>query len=120
MLTFALPVFVSVTVCVALLLPTVTFPKLKDVGLAESVRIGATPVPLIGILVGELGALLTRESVAATLLEVVGVKFTVNALDPPAATVSGKFSPLRAKPAPVIVACDTFRLALPGLLRITV
>src|SRR6266481_2147026 len=48
MLTFALPVFVSVTVCVALLLPTVTFPKLKDVGLAESVRIGATPVPLIG------------------------------------------------------------------------
>ena len=93
---------------------------LKEAGLAESVRTGATPVPLRETLVGELGALLTRESVAATLLEVVGVKFTVNALDRPAATVSGKFSPLRAKPAPVIVACDTFRLALPGLLRITV
>ena len=67
-----------------------------------------------------LGALLTGESVAATLPVVVGVNFTVNALDWPAATVSGKFNPVRAKPAPVIVACDTLRLALPGLLRITV
>jgi hypothetical protein len=98
----------------------VTLPKLKDVGLAERFKTGATPVPLIGILVGELGALLTRESVAAKLLEAVGVKFTVNALDWPAATVNGKFSPLRANPAPVIVACDTFRLALPGLIRVTV
>src|SRR2546430_2551017 len=71
-------------------------------------------------IVGELGALLTGESVAATLPVVVGVNFTVNALDWPAATVSGKFNPVRAKPAPVIVACDTLRLALPGLLRITV
>jgi len=109
MLTFVLPVFVSVI-----------FPKLKDVGLAERFKTGATPVPLIGILVGELGALLTGESVAATLPVVVGVNFTVNALDWPAATVSGKFNPVRAKPAPVIVACDTLRLALPGLLRITV
>jgi hypothetical protein len=119
MLTFVLPVFVSVTVCVPLLLPTVIFPKLRDVGLAESVRNGATPVPLIGIPVGEPGALLTSESVAAALPEVVGVKFNVNTLDWPAPTVSGKFSPLRAKPAPLIVACETFRLALPGLLRTT-
>jgi hypothetical protein len=57
MLTFVLPVFVSVTVCAALLLPMVIFPKLNDVGLAERFKTGATPVPLIGILVGELAVL---------------------------------------------------------------
>jgi hypothetical protein len=35
----------------------VIFPKLKDVGLAERFKTGATPVPLIGILVGELAVL---------------------------------------------------------------
>ena len=80
MLTLELPVLVSVTVCV-LLLPKATFPKLKEVGLAESCRIGATPVPLRTIVVGDVGALLTRERVPVALPATVGVKLTVNAVD---------------------------------------
>jgi len=98
----------------------VTFPKLKEAGLAESVRTGATPVPLRETLIGELGALLTSERVAAAELAMVGVNLTVNALDWLGAMVSGKFSPLRAKAAPFSVACETVRLALPGLLKVIV
>ena len=81
MLTLELPVFVSVTVCGPLLLPIVTFPKLNEAGLAVSCRIGATPVPLRAMLVGELGALLTSERLPVALLAAVGVNLTVNALD---------------------------------------
>ena len=81
MLTLELPVFVSVTVCGPLLLPIVTFPKLNEAGLTESCRIGATPVPLRAMLVGELGALLTSERLPVALLAVAGVKLIVNALD---------------------------------------
>ncbi len=79
-LTLELPVLVRVTVCVPLL-PTVTFPKLKEAGLAESCRIGATPVPLSATASGEPGALLTRERLPVALLATVGVKLTVNVVD---------------------------------------
>ena len=98
----------------------VTFPKAKEAGLAESVRTGAKPVPLREMLVSELGALLTSERVAAAVPATVGVNSTVSALDWPGAMVSGKFSPLRAKAAPFSVACETVRLALPGLLKVMV
>jgi len=44
MSTSAFPVFVSSTLCVVVV-PTVTLPKFKLVGLAESVTVAATPVP---------------------------------------------------------------------------
>jgi len=40
---------------------TVTLPKTKLAGLAERVRIAATPVPVSGMLKGELPALLLIE-----------------------------------------------------------
>ena len=61
MLTLELPVLVRVTVCMALL-PTATFPKLRLVGLAVSCDVAATPVPLMAIVVGEVGALLTKDT----------------------------------------------------------
>src|SRR5437667_285607 len=71
-------------------------------------------------IVGELVALLTTLTVPSKLPDIVELKSTPKVVLCPAATVTGKFNPVRAKPAPVIVACDTLRLALPGLLRITV
>jgi len=90
------------------------------VGLAESCTLTAAPLPLSGIVVGEVGALLTSERLPVALLAAVGVKLTVNAADLPGATVSGRVSPLKPKPLPETVACETFRLALPGLLSVIV
>ena len=81
MFTLVLPVLVSVTVCGLLLLPRRTLPKLSDVGLADSCITEATPVPLRAMLVGELGALLTRERLPVALLTAVGAKLIVNAVD---------------------------------------
>ena len=60
-MTFALPVFVMVTVCEAEEVPVVTFPKLRLVGLTPRVRVAPIPVPLRPTEVGEPGALLTIE-----------------------------------------------------------
>ncbi len=81
MLTLELPVLVSVTVCGLLLLPRRTLPKLSEAGLADSCKAEATPVPLRAMLVGEFGALLTRERLPVVLLTAVGAKLTVNAVD---------------------------------------
>ncbi len=72
------------------------------------------------MVVGEVGALLTSERLPDALLAAVGVKLTVNAADLPGATVSGRVRPLKPKPLPETVACETFRLALPGLLSVIV
>src|SRR5258708_24562522 len=90
------------------------------VGLIESYTLTVAPLPLSGIVVGEVGALLTSERLPVALLAAVGVKLTVNAADLPGATVSGRVSPLKPKPLPETVACETFRLALPGLLSVIV
>jgi hypothetical protein len=50
----------------------------------------------------------------------VGVKLTVNIVDFPGASVIGKASPLRPNPVPGPAACVMFRLAVPGLLIVTV
>jgi hypothetical protein len=72
------------------------------------------------MVVGEVGALLTKVRLPVALLAAVGAKLTVNGLDCPGTRVSGRVSPLKAKPLPETVACDTLRLALPGLLSVTV
>lgn len=105
--------FVNVTVCLLLVLPTASFPKLSDVGLAESWPAGAAPVPLRAIAVREVGALLTNDNVPVALPEVVGAKSTVTVPDPPAATDIGRDSPTVPNPAPTKFAAVMERVALP-------
>ena len=119
MLTAALPVFVSVTLCVALAL-RVSLPKLNKVVLGVSWRTGDKPVPLSGIVVGEFGALLTSVRLLEELVPDVGVKLTVKVVDFPGANVSGKARPVRPNPVPGPANCVTLRLAVPGLLNVTV
>ena len=70
--TLALPLFERVIFCEPLL-PTVTFPKLRIVGLAESCGSGAdVPVPLREMVVGELEALLVTEMLPVTAPADVG------------------------------------------------
>jgi hypothetical protein len=119
MLTAELPVFVSVTLCMALAL-RVWLPKLKEVVLGVSCRTCAEPVPLSGIAVGEVGALLTSIRLPAELAPDVGVKLTVKAVDFPGPNASGKARPLRLNPVPGPVSCVMLRLAPPALVRVTV
>ena len=60
--TGALPVLVIVTLSTEDV-PVFKLPKLNEVGLAESCRTCEIPVPLRAMLVGEVGALLTKVSV---------------------------------------------------------
>src|SRR5262245_46568907 len=99
MVTLAVPA-VTVTFCVALL-PTVTLPKLSEVGLAASVPAGFAPLPLRETTVGELEALLDNDRLPVTLPAAVGANFTWKVALCPAAKVAGRVTPLRLKPAPV-------------------
>src|SRR5258707_15631889 len=57
--------FVSVTFCLLLVLPTASVPRFRDEGLAESCPVWAVPVPLRAITVGdvEIGRASCRERV---------------------------------------------------------
>jgi hypothetical protein len=94
-------------------LPTVTLLKLRLVGLAVNWSVAATPVPLRGIAVADVGASLASDRLPVTLPEVEGVKLTLIVPEPPAATVIGSDRPLVLKPDPVTFAAVTDRLALP-------
>jgi hypothetical protein len=119
MLTAELPVFVSVTLWVALAL-RVWVPKLNEVVLGVSCGTGAEPVPLSGIVVGDLGALLTSVRLLEELAPDVGVKLTMNIVDFPGPNVSGTARPLRLNPVPGPTTCVMLRLAPPALVRGTV
>jgi hypothetical protein len=119
MVTAELPVLVSVTLCVLLAL-RVWLPKFSDVVLGVSCRTGDNPVPLSAIVVGEAGALLNSERLVAELTADAGVKLTVKIADFPGASVIGKARPLRLNPVPSPAAWVMFRLAVPGLLSVTV
>lgn len=87
-----------------LLPPTVTLPKLMLVGLTLSADADVTPFPVSDTVVGVLLALLTIEILPVELPAVVGANFTLKVMLWPAATVSGRESPLILKAAPVTVA----------------
>jgi hypothetical protein len=101
--TFEFPLFVSVTLS-ELLLPTFTFPKLRVVGFDPSRKVGATPVPLREITVGEPGALLTSEMEPVTLPVVGGAKAASNVVLFPGPIVAGTARPVMVKPGPDTVA----------------
>jgi hypothetical protein len=110
--TFEFPLFVNVTPS-GLLLPTLTFPKLRLAGFAPSRTVAATPVPLSEIPCGEFGALLTIDTEPVTLPTAAGANITLKVLLFPGAIVSGADKPLRLNPLPVALTCETVRLALP-------
>jgi hypothetical protein len=112
--TFEFPVLVRLALS-KLLLPKFTLPKLRLVGLAVSRKVAVTPVPLRAIVSGELGALLTSETVPVTLPAAPGVKATLNVALLPAAMVSGTVMPVGLKPLPDTVAWEMVTLAVPAL-----
>jgi hypothetical protein len=115
---FELPLFVSVTFCVAFE-PTLVFANVTVEGLAVSESVAATPVPLNGIESGEPGALLASDRDPLTAPAVVGEKATLNEMFWPAVIVTGVVSPEVLKPAPVTVADEIVREAVPPFVIFT-
>ena len=110
-----MPVFVSVTVF-AELVPVVMLPKLSEVGFAVINKVAEIPVPDNGTVTEGVGELLVIEREPEKVLAEVGVKLTVNACEPPGDMERGVVKPEKVNPAPVSVAWETVRLAVPGLL----
>src|SRR5882672_4699964 len=101
--TFEFPLFVSVAPK-ELLLPMFTVPKPRLVGFAPSRNVAATPVPLKEIASGELGALLTNDTLPDTLPTPAGAKATLKFVLCPGLRVKGTVRPLIEKPIPETVA----------------
>lgn len=102
-----------------LLLPTLTFPKLRVDVLSPRRRVAATPVPLRVIESGEPGALLTRVIVPATLPAALGAKTALNVAALPDAMVTGAVIPVTLNPAPAAVTEEIVTVALPLFVRLT-
>ena len=110
--TFEFPVFVSVTFCIAAV-PSVTVPKLRLETFGESLLVDATPVPLKGIIIGELLASLPIETLPEAAVVDVGLNATVKFVLAPAARVTGAESPDMLNPVPVIAAWEIVSSAVP-------
>lgn len=93
---FELPVFFRLTGRV-FALPTGSFPKLRLVGVADSVRVAAMPLPFIASVRLLSVALLVIVVFAADVPIIVGVKTSVPFAVAPAARTSGIVIPLRVK-----------------------
>ena len=98
-------------------MPTVTFPKLRLLGLAPSRSV--TPVPESETLAGEFVALLLKGMLPLALPVVVGAKVALKVVVWPAVRVRGRVRPLMLKPVPVTAACDTVTLPVPVFVRVT-
>src|SRR5215471_16716903 len=100
MLTCALPVLVTVTVCGAEVPLTFTLPNARLVGVTPKVSVPATPVPPRLTGVGEVGALLTIERLPEAAPTAVGRNATLILASCPAPRFNGKVKPLSLKAAP--------------------
>ena len=113
------PVLVSVTVCAALVVPTVWLVKVSDVTERLAVVVGAVPVPVRLTVCGLPEALSVMLKVPVRVPDAVGVNVTLivqlapAATEPPHVSVSAKSA--LAAILPVIV-----RAALPVLDSVTV
>lgn len=114
--TLAFPLFVKATLS-ALLLPTLTLPKLRLEVLSPNTFVAATPVPLSAIASGEFGALLVRLTDPLTAPAEVGANTALNVADFPAAMLSGVLIPDVLKPVPVTVTAVIVTEAVPPLVR---
>ena len=117
--TLEFPVLVIVTVCVAEL-PVFTFPNPMLVVLNESVCVAVVPVPLNGNAAGEFGALLTIETLPVTAPAEAGKYCTLNVLEAPGLSDTGKLSPLVLKPLPATPTWLIVNTPVPLLLTFTV
>jgi len=72
----ALPLFVTVTVWAALLVPTACEPKAMDAGETDTAGVEDVPVPVKATDVGLPAALVERETAAVVALAAVGVNVT--------------------------------------------
>lgn len=102
-----------------MLLPTASLPKLMLVGVNVICGCDATPVPLRLMTSGEVGELLTIETLPAALPADAGANFAVNDAVCPAPRVVGVARPVMLKPAPETFACEMEMLADPELVRVT-
>jgi hypothetical protein len=114
--TFELPVFVSVTVCV-LLWFTCTFEKVKVEGEIE--RPACVAVPVSETIKGEFEASLMIVSAPEAAPAAVGANCTVSVLLWPTASATDGLPPVTLKPEPVTVACETFTVAVPVFVIVT-
>jgi hypothetical protein len=117
--TFALPAFVSVTLC-ELLLPTNTLPKSRLFGLAVSSAVAVVALPLAEITSGELGASLASETDPVTFPAEVGANTTLNVVFCPGAMLIGTVRPEVPNPAPATLALEIVTVAVPAFCRVIV
>lgn len=88
-------------------------------GLTFSSCVALTPVPVSEMLVGEPGALLVSVTLPLAAPFDVGANSTLNVELFPEFIVSGTVRPLMVKAPVDMVACVIVRVAVPGLLRVT-
>lgn len=93
--------------------PVFTFPNVKLVELSEIVAVAAIPVPLKANALGELGALLTIDTLPEALPVDCGENCTLNVLVAPGLIDNGKPTELVENPLPVTLNCDIVKTALP-------
>ena len=102
-LAAAVPVLVSVTICVLLVLPTATLPKLSDAG--DSVKLMLPvplPVPLSDSLWGLPGALSQMLTVPDLVPAKVGVNLTLSVQEAPGSNVPPQLLPWLKSPERMI------------------
>lgn len=116
---FEFPLFVSVTF-IDLLLPMLTLPNAILEGFAPNRKVAATPVPLTGIESGEPGALFVSDTDPLTRPADVGEKTMLNDEFLPARIEVGNVRPLILMPAPVGLAAEIVRVAVPLFVTVIV
>jgi hypothetical protein len=96
-----------------LLFPRATFPKVKLDKLTFKRKVSETPVPLMATVVGELEALLVKETLPEAAPAAVGEndKLIVDCL--PAPIVIGSDKPVIVNPGAAILSCATIRFDPP-------
>jgi hypothetical protein len=114
----SLPVFVTFTVCVAVL-PTVTVPKAIEAGDTVSPA-AVVPVPLRATNSGELGALLVIVIVPVSWLSTVGLKAAETLALWPALNETGSLGPEAVNPVPVTEIAETVNISVPLFVSVTV
>ena len=123
MVSAALPVFISVAVCAALVDPVLAV-KVKGPGVSETTGAGAfVPVPFSVTVCGEPLALSATDSVAAKLVADAGVKVTeMPQLDPAASDAPQVFIEIAKSLgfAPVIAMLPMVSAALPVFISVAV
>jgi hypothetical protein len=114
-----LPVLLTVTNCVVLVVPTLTVPKFSDAG--ASIWSGSgPPIPVRGTEFGEPGALLEMLNVPVLRPAVGGVNFTLKVHVPPGTIAVGLQVPVPAEAKfPVILVEVMLRFASPRFATVT-